>query len=198
MSYQLVKGIIKVINPNSKPVIGIGDGVGKFTWIPTDKMLDYFPKPYNQWQTTFFKMPIDFDPKWRPEKNFEQYAYTYTQNTIAAPANTPTDFLTVQQQQTLPPNPQYSPTGTIPENPFEEFHPSPPTQNIGIGFTAKEPLGEGIDKLISLIETQNSILQNILVKITGNVSNIENPINPLPEGSQHTILDNKGVPKLEF
>lgn len=101
--YQLLKGIIKVINPKGKTVIGVADGVGQFVWLPSEVVKGSFPsQPYANWQTTLFLIDPNYKIVWKPERNWDQYKGTYTpQNIIPIPQPIPPVYLS-QEGTTVP------------------------------------------------------------------------------------------------
>ena len=92
--YQVIEGIVKVVKPKGKAVIGIADGNGLFIWLGFDIIMGSFPpQPYHNWQTTRFLLPLDYTVNWKPERNWDQYKGSYTdQNIIPIPTPMPAEF----------------------------------------------------------------------------------------------------------
>lgn len=92
--FQVLEGIVKVINPGGKTVVGVADGKGKFIWLANENVKACFPpKPYTNWQTTRFLLDLTYDIKWKDERNWEQYKGGYTsQNIIPLPTPIPAEF----------------------------------------------------------------------------------------------------------
>lgn len=112
-NYQLLIGIVKVIRPNSKPVLGISDGTGKFLWLPTDKIIVSHPLQYENWQTTVFAIDNTWKIIWKDEQKWDEFKGSYPTNTKPIPQPIPPMFLapqTVAQPQQPPVQP------TIPMN----------------------------------------------------------------------------------
>jgi len=94
--FKVIEGIVKVIKPSGRAVIGIADGKGLFLWLGTDDIKACFPsEPYINWQTTRFLVDSDYQIKWKAERNWEQYKTTYnTSNIIPIPTPMPAEFAT--------------------------------------------------------------------------------------------------------
>lgn len=99
MGYKIIRGYVKVIRPNDKPVIGVGDGIGKFIWVPTEDVLDYFPKPYVKWQETVFKLKDSCQKDWIEENKFDQYGANYGKYGKKLTMPIPATFLEQSSQQ---------------------------------------------------------------------------------------------------
>ena len=111
-NYQVVTGIVKVIRPKGKPVIGVSDGRGMFVWIQEDKIITSHPKTYTNWQTTVFAIQNDWEIQWKEENKWDDYKAQYPKKTIPIPQPVPLMF-----QQTMPQQqPIYNTTATQPVN----------------------------------------------------------------------------------
>lgn len=112
MSYKLIRGFFKLTRDFGKGnVLGVGDGLGKFIWLPQSEIIASFPQTYTQWQEVIFKINPNSRKKWNEEKGWAQYGGQYAQKGIRLnPATIPPDFIQVQQQQvdlfSAPPAPQ--------------------------------------------------------------------------------------------
>ncbi|HEC39923.1 hypothetical protein LCGC14_0224640 [marine sediment metagenome] len=129
-NYQLLTAIVKIVRPKNSPVLGIADGIGKFMWLPTDKIIISHPQQFDVWQTTIFAIDHTWKITWKEEQNWEQYKNTYS-NTKPIIQPVPSMFIqqTVPQaqmpptQSTMPINQPIVPTtATQPAN-----HPEPST-----------------------------------------------------------------------
>ena len=127
-NYQLVTGIVKVVRPNNKPVVGIADGQGMFLWLPTDKIIVSHPNQFVNWQTTIFAVDPSYQVNWKPEQKWEQYKDSYPSNTKPIPQPIPQMFLQARISAPIP-QPIQQVTNTQPLNsppPTSTF----PVQNI--------------------------------------------------------------------
>lgn len=91
--YNIIEGIVKVINPQGKAILGIADGQGKFLWLPTEYIKGAFPPSPQKWQTTRFMIDSTYKIVWKAEKNWEQWKQSYNpQNIIPLPHPIPAEF----------------------------------------------------------------------------------------------------------
>ena len=80
-NYQLLTGIVKVVRPSNRAVLGVSNGQGGFMWLPTDKIILSHPAQFENWQTTIFAIDPTWKLTWKAEKNWEQYKGSYPVNT---------------------------------------------------------------------------------------------------------------------
>lgn len=100
MSYQIVKGIVKVIRPGGKNIVGIADGGGMFAWIPTEEIIDSYPGEWVNWQTTIFRVNAEAKIKWREEQRWDDFKDDYPLKVISIPEPIPQQFLVQPQTPT--------------------------------------------------------------------------------------------------
>lgn len=127
-NYQLMTGIVKVIRPKNKPVLGVADGKGKFMWLPTDKIIISHPNQYENWQTTIFALDPSWKLNWKDEQKWEEFKGSYPANTKPVPQPIPQMFL----QPRLPAPVQQQPQFTTANQPLNNPQPSQtyPAQNV--------------------------------------------------------------------
>ncbi len=80
-NFQLLTGIVKVIRPKNKAVLGIADGQGRFMWLPTDKIIISHPQQFENWQTTIFAIDPTWKLNWKNEQKWDEYKASYPKNT---------------------------------------------------------------------------------------------------------------------
>lgn len=108
---QFLTGIVKVIRPNGKPVLGIADGQGQFMWLPTEKIIMSHPMQFENWQTTIFAIVADWKITWKAEQKWDDFKGSYPTNTKPILQPIPDMFkgaqttYPVQQQPQQPPTP---------------------------------------------------------------------------------------------
>lgn len=97
--FQIVKGIVKIVI-SGKPWIGISDGVGNICFLAhADIVSSHPPKPYNQWQTTIFRIMPNVKVNWKPEdlkyysNSEETLLGIYRANTVSIPQPIPMEYI---------------------------------------------------------------------------------------------------------
>lgn len=184
-NYQLLTGIVKVIRPNSKPVLGISDGKGLFMWLPTDKIIMSHPMQFENWQTTIFAIAADWKITWKAEQKWEDFKSSYPTNTkpilqpipdifraAVAPAQQPSVPTTTTQPINYPP-----PTITTPPINYPQQSTTPIPQQSGtltdkvrrgtlLGFRGETPLGlqaeDPVVQVLKHIATELTNIRNLL------------------------------------
>lgn len=97
--FIIVKGIVKIVM-QGKPWIGISDGVGNICFLAyADIVSSHPPKPYNQWQTTIFRIMPNTKVNWKAEdlkyysNSKETLLGIYRANTVSIPQPIPMEYI---------------------------------------------------------------------------------------------------------
>lgn len=159
-NYQIVTGIVKVVRPSNRQILGIADGQGNFLWLPEAEIITSHPAQYDNWQTTMFAVNSGWKISWKPEKKWDEYKDSYPRNTKPIPQPVPQMFLTPSQAPIVPKQPiQPAPvqiSQTAPQIPFQQtkrqINTVPNTYDLGLNdflFRIANEL-EAIRKLLEL------------------------------------------------
>lgn len=174
-NYKLLTGIVKVIKPSGKPVIGIADGQGKFMWLPTENIIAHHPPELANWQTTIFAIDPNWNIIWKEEKKWDEYKSSYPTNTKPIPQPIPPMFKNVSPAQPIPSQP---PTTVLPTDP-----PQYPNQKRtrGINLSDTHPMKVFVAPLLEeLIKELREIKKILFIA----VSDLEMPTDHIDFGTK--------------
>lgn len=170
-NYQLLTGIVKVIRPSNKPVLGIADGKGKFTWLPTDKIIVSHPSQYENWQTTIFAVDPSHTITWKDEQKWDEYKGSYASNTKPIIQPIPQMFLAprmtapiqqpIQHNTMTQPLNSSQPTVTYPAQPINQIPmpQQPLPQVINTPTIQISPVAATLERIALTLESMERLLR---------------------------------------
>lgn len=171
--FQIVKGIVKIVI-QGKPWLGIADGVGNICFLAhNDIISSHPPKPYNQWQTTIFRIMPNIKINWKPEdlKYYDNQEGAllsmYRNNTVPIPEPIPMEYIDALPPEKIVPQTQSIIPNQYQQIPATSYVPPPqqPLPPVSIPQVVQMPKINTADilvpKIAMLISQNEKIIESL-------------------------------------